>query len=282
MKSMIKRLLIAFFSFAVLTHSLQAGVWDSIAAFFKEPGEPNDNLRILVVHDKPGVLLEVKGKYKIYDPNTKRHMGKGYLGKRRYIQPLTDGLRWGEEFPGVFQIVVMPEDKNTTTIVDGIEYKGNIYVYDIGGSLSIVNEIPFDEYVKTTLSSKLKQPLPEEALAALAISTRTNAYYMKQNARNNFWDVDAKQIDYQGFALSNPSSLIEQVAKGTHNMVMSMAANPFITKWGDNEVLKLASAQPVDAKISIDQAAMFAHQGEHAAQILKKAFPNAQIDLIAD
>lgn len=280
---MIKRMLMAFFSLTLLSSNIQAGIWDSIANYLaKDSSEPNDNLRILVVHDKPGVLLEVKGKYKIYDPNTKMHMGKGYIGKRKYIQPISDGMRWGEEFPGVFQIVVMPEDKMTTTIVDGIEYKGNIYVYDIGGTLSIVNEIPFDEYVKTILSSKIRQPLPEEALAALAIAVRTNAYFMKQNARSNFWDVEAKQIDYQGFALSNPSSLINQVAKATHNMVMSASSTPFIAQWGIIEASKIANAQPVASQISIDQAAMFAHQGDHAAQILKKAFPNAQIDLIAN
>lgn len=280
---MIKRMLIVLFSFAMLSSTAHAGVWDSISAYFKRAsGEPNDSLRILVVHDKPGVVLEVKGKYKIYDPNVKRHMGKGYMGKRKYIQPLSDGLKWGEEFPGVFQIVVMPEDKTTTMVVDGIEYKGNIYVYDIGGTISVVNEIPFDEYVKTILSSKLKQPLPEEALAALAITARTNAYFMKQNSRSDFWDVESKQIGYQGFAISNPSSLIEQAAKNTHNMVMSMASSPFMAQWDIVEATSMPNSKPVDSQITIDQAGMFAHQGEHAAQILKKAFPDAQIDLVAE
>ena len=228
------------------------------------------------------MILEVKGKYKIYDPNTTSHMGKGYTGKRKYIQPLSDGLKWGEEFPGVFQIMVMPDDKSTTTIVDGIEYKGRIYVYDIGGSLSIVNEISFDEYVKTVLSSKLQQPLPEEALAALAITARTNAYFIKQNSRSDFWDIEAKQIGYQGYATSNPSSLIEQAVKATHDMVMSASTTPFMAQWDIVDAASLPNTKPIDSQISLDQAAMFAHQGEHAAQILKKAYPNAQVDLIEE
>lgn len=280
---MIKRMLIALFSFTMLSSAGHAGIWDSVSNFFDKTSKTaNDSLKILIIHDTPGVVLEVKGKYKIYDPKTNSHMGKGYVGKRKYIQPLSDGLKWGEEFPGVFQIVIMPDDKATTTIVNGIEYKGRIYVYDIGGTLSIVNDIPFDEYVKTILSTKLQQPMPEEALAALAITARTNAYYMKQHARSDFWDVEAKQIGYQGYALSNPTSLIEQAVKATHNMVMSASSSPFLAQWDVVEAANISNTGPIDSKISLDQAAMFAHQGDHAAQILKKAFPNAQVDLITE
>lgn len=280
---MIKRMLTALLSLAMLTNAGHAGVWDSISSFFSKSSiTTNDSLKILIVHDKPGVVLEVKGKYKIYDPKTGSNMGKGYVGKRKYIQPLNDGMKWGEEFPGVFQIMIMPDDKATTTIVDGIEYKGRIYVYDIGGSLSIVNDISFDEYVKTVLSSKLQQPLPEEALAAVAIAARTNAYFMKQNSRSDFWNVEAKQIGYQGYALSNPSSLIEQAVKSTHNMVMSAASSPFLVQWDVVDTGSIANTAPIDSKISLVEAAMLAHQGDHAAQILKKAFPSAQVDLITE
>lgn len=279
-----RKVFIAIATLAMLSMTaVQADAWQSISDFFKKSSlEMNDSLKILVVHDKPGVVLEVKGKYQIFDPKTHMGLGKGFVGKRKYIQPLSDGLKWGEEFPGFFQIMIMPEDKSTTTIVDGIEYKGRVYVYDIGGSLSIVNDIPFDEYVKTILSSKIQQPLPSETLAALAITARTNAYYLKQHARSNFWDVEAKQIAYQGYAISNPSNVIEQAAKATHNMVMSTTSSPFLAQWEIVDATYTNTAKPIDSLISIDQAAMFAHQGEHAAQILKKAFPNAQVDLIAE
>lgn len=280
---MIKRMLTALVCLTALSNSGEAGIWDSVSTFFtKGEVKNNDSLKILIVHNKPGVILEVKGKYKIYDPNTNGNLGKGYTGKRKYIQPLSDGLKWGEEFPGIFQIMVMPDDKATTTIVDGIEYKGRIYVYDIGGRLSVVNEITFDEYAKTVLSSRLQQPLPEEALAALAITARTNANYIKHHSTSNFWDVESKQIGYQGYATSNPSSLIEQAVKATHDMVMSDAATPFMAQWDIVDAAKLPNSNPIGSKIDLDQAAMLAHQGEHAAQILKKAYPNAQVDLIEE
>jgi len=279
---MFKRILIAL-CLVLQAHTAYAGVMDSVANFFNRPLAPSkDSLKILIVHNKPGVVLEVKGKYQLYDPNANSHMSTRFVGKRKYIQPLNNGLKWGEEFPGVFQIMILPDDKATTTVVDGIEYKGRIYIYDIGGSISIVNEISFVEYVKTVLSTRLQQPLPEEALAALAIATRTNAYFLKQHSPSQFWDIESKQISYQGYALSNPSSLIEQAVKATHNMVMKLSSGPFITQWDVVEAANLPNANPVDSKITIDQAAMYAHQGEHAAQILKKAYPNAQIDLVLE
>lgn len=278
---MIARIFIAILTATLLTGKVQGGVWESMSSYFSTKPDANDSMKILILHDKPGVVLEVKGKYQIFDPNTKELLSSRFVGKRKYIQPMQDGIKWGEEFPGIFQIVINPEDKSTTTIVDGIEYRGRIYVYDIGGAISIVNEISFDEYVKTILSSKLQQPLPEEALAALAIAARTNAYYLKQNSRSNFWTVDAKQIGYHGYALSNPSSLIEQAVKATHNMVMRESSNPFLAQW-DIVDASAPNAKPVTSKISIEQAAMFAHQGDHAAQILRKAFPTAQIDLVSE
>lgn len=278
---MIKRMLYALLSITMFINPIQAGIWDSISNYFSpSPIKIDDHLKILVTHNKPGVILEVKGKYQIFDPNTNARLGKGYIGKRKYIQPLSDGLKWGEEFPSIFQIMIMPDDKNTTTLVDGIEYKGNIYVYDIGGSLSIVNDISFDEYAKTVLSTNLEQPLPEEALAALAIAARTNAYYMKKNSKNEFWDVDAKQINYQGYALSYPSNLVDQAVKVTHHMVMNQSSTPFVAKWDIVDAGNTLSGKLLESKISLDQAAMLAHQGEHAAQILKKAFPTTQVDLI--
>lgn len=279
---MIKRMLTAILSFALLSTAAQAGVWDSISNFLNKPlPESNDSLKILIAHDKPGVVLEVKGKYQLYDPNTNSHISTRFIGKRKYIQPLSEGLKWGEEFPGVYQLMILPDDKTTTTVVDGIEYKGRVYVYDIGGSISIVNEISFDEYVKTVLSAKMQQPLPEETIAALAIAARTNANFMRQNAKSQFWSVEAKQIGYQGFALSSPSSLIEQAVKATHHMILSLSSGPFLAQW-DIVDSNMPHAKVIDSKITLDQAAMLAHQGEHAAQILKKAFPNAQIDIIKD
>jgi hypothetical protein len=279
---MIHKMLITVLSFAMLATNVQAGMNDSFHGFLNRPHERQDSLKILIMHDKPGVVLEVKGRYQLFDPNTNTVLGNRFSGKRKYIQPLKDGIRWGEEFPGIYQLLVQPDDRRTTTVVDGIEYRGKMYIYDIGGTISIVNEIPFDEYVKSMISPYIQQKLPEEVIAALAITARTNANYLKQNSRNNFWNVESNQINYHGFALTNPSTLLDQAIRMTQNMIMTGSSGPFLAKWDIVEANAIPTKEPVTSNISLEQAVRFAHQGDHAAQILKKAFPEAQVNLYSE
>src|SRR5262249_11555913 len=149
---------------------------------------------------RTGVVLEVKGKYKIFDPHTKEHISTRYTGKRKFIQAVSDGLKWGEEFPGVHQLLVTPDGPDVTIIVDGIEYHGPVYVYDIGGTISVVNQVPVEEYVSSILSQHYREPLSPETLAAIAIAARTSAYYSAENPKSDYWSIDAQQMGYQGFA----------------------------------------------------------------------------------
>ena len=56
-------------SSCLLGASLQAGVVENLinAVWKKEQAAPA-TIKILILHDKPGAVLEVKGKYKIFDP----------------------------------------------------------------------------------------------------------------------------------------------------------------------------------------------------------------------
>ncbi|MCB1119781.1 MAG: hypothetical protein KDK65_07465, partial [Chlamydiia bacterium] len=90
-------------------------------------------IKVLIAHDVSGVVLEAKGRYQIYDPHTKEFVVKRAQGKRKLIQPLKEGLKWGEAFPDLYQLVFVPDSEKTTFLVDGVEYQGNVYVYDIGG-----------------------------------------------------------------------------------------------------------------------------------------------------
>lgn len=263
---------------------VEAGWWDSITSFFSKPAAAKPpKIRVLVVHDQQGVVVEVKGKYKIYDPHNGEHISTRYVGKRKYMQSVRDGLKWGEEFPGVYQLMIVPDETSTTTLVDGIEYRGPIFVYDIGGTISVVNEIPIEDFLSSTLAQKYNKKLPNEFLAALVISARTNAYYAAANPKNQYWSVDARPSNYQGHAIIDQSSDVEKALKDTRYMVMSNSApgddvvNAFPAEW---KVDPVNYSQPYISRITFDQGEDLAKKGEHAAQILMKAFPGVKIELI--
>jgi stage II sporulation protein D len=284
---MIARLLFFLLVCTSMTATLHAGLWETVTNYFKQSSVATPPMiKVLIVHDQPGVILEVKGKYKIFDPYAKEHIGTRFVGKRKFIQALQDGLKWGEEFPGVHQIMIVPDNQSVTTLVDGIEYRGVIAVYDVGGSISVVNETYIEDYLSSVLSLQFRDPLPDELLAAIAITARTNAYYQTENPKSKFWDVDARQVGYHGYAMTHRANAMEQAILATRFMVMSQSPSnskqvvAFPVQWGALTVGNNDQGAMVSSRLSFSEAEEMAKKGDHAAQILTKAFPGTAIHLI--
>lgn len=250
--------------------TLQGGIIEDM--LFAKPKRPvSTKIKVLIANEKPGVVFEVKGKYKIYDPNNGSHISTRFIGKRKYMQALNDGLEWGEQFPGVYQLLFVADSQTTTMIIDGIEYKGSVYIYDVGGTVSVVNEIDIEDYISSVLTTQVHDSLSAEAMAAVVIAARTKALYEVKNPASPFFSIDGSKIGYQGFALANPHSPLEQAIAATRYMVMSKekgATIPFPASWG------------ASAAISLNDAEQMASRGEHAAQILGKAFPGINIQYV--
>lgn len=277
---MIAKVFMLMLALMPMTGKIEASIWDY---FFSSEVKPDPKtIKVLIVHDKPGVVLEVKGKYSLYDPNRNKHISTRFLGKRRFVQAVTDGIRWGEEFPGVYQLLIVPEEKTMTTVVDGVNYKGSLYIYHVDGAISIVNEIEIDDYLNSILSTTHPEQMTEEMAAAVAIAARTNALYFAENPRSPYWSVDADVVGYQGESAVNERLSSVQAVDATKQMVMSQSKNheglhPFPADW----VLSAAQSRS-EAKlalISLQEAESLAKKGNHAAEILKKAFPGTSIQL---
>lgn len=262
--------------------SLEAGVWDRLKSVFSshDQNEP-PTIKVLVIHNKDAVMIEVKGKYHIYDPNVSSKLSTRFVGKSYLMQPLMSGLKWGEEFPGIYQLYLLPAEPTTTIIVDGIEYRGAVYVYDIGGALSIVNEVPIEDYVSAISAKNAQVSTKHEALASLAIIERTKAYNQVQTGKNPYWHVEAQKVGYNGFATILPQSAMEQAITATRHMVMSSTGayegvvTPFDANWTASE-----NEQNSKQVLSVRWADAMADKGENAATILSKTFPNNSIRLI--
>lgn len=283
---MLLRIILLLLTLLPVSNSLQAGVWDSITGVFRgETKAEPANIRVLVLHDIPGIDLEVRGRYTLYDPFANSYISTRFAGKRKFMQAMNDGLKWGEAFPGVYQLKIAPEKPETRTIIDNNEYRGPLYIYDIGGTISIINEALVEDYVYSTLSNQNVHALNPEVVSALAIVARTNASYLAAHPKTNYWAVDAQKTGFKGIpAASENSSTAEDAVRITRNMIMSRTgvyegvATPFLAELGfvnPGQVSKDVSV----SKISLEQAGEMAAQGSHAAQILAKAFPGATIIL---
>ena len=223
------------------------------------------SIKVLIVNNTPGILLEVRGKYKIFDPHTMEHLSTRFVGKRKYLQALSNGLKWGEEFPGIFQLLLVPDDPRTTTLVDGVPYEGRLIIYDVAGKIAIVNEVEIEKYLDSLLSSEKTESLPGEALGALVIANRTQAYYQANHPKTPYWAIDGTKTGYKGYGKQNPN--VEKALQTTKYLVLTEGDQTFNARWED-------------AKLPLTEAENLASQGENAAEILKKAFPSTSLKVM--
>ncbi len=261
---------------------LEAGLWDAVTNYIvgQEQVVP-EKISVLVAHDQPGALLEVTGKYRIYDPNKNKLMSARMMGKKKYIQAVPEGIKWQEEFPGMHQLKIVPDETNCTTYIDGVEYKGAVYIYDIGGTISIVNELNVEDYVSSILADQFNEPgLAEETLSAVAIAARTHAYHQSTNPKNRYWAVDGRQIGFKGFDEVNPSSPVQEAVRLTDGIVLSQDSDMtkvFPALWGS--ATGGTQEAGVFSRITLFDADDLAKKGHDASMILHKAFPGTAIKM---
>ncbi len=219
-----------------------------------EPMAPR-NIQILLEKESEGVLLEVKGPYYIFNPHDGSRVASGLLGKRFMIHALENGLKWGEEFPGIHQIYIKPRSSETSVFINGVQYSGAVAIYGVSNKINIVNDIDIESYVKSKLTSQFLTPLESEVMSALAILARTDAYYYATRANpNSFWHVNAKDIDYQGSALVVHNSSIDRAVESTRHLILLHGENghdaPFATSWTEHSAGKTAPYSQIFRKES--------------------------------
>lgn len=216
---------------------------ESILEKVVEPASPK-NIQILLEQGITEALLEVKGSYFLYNPHDGSKISSGILGKRFMIHATETGIKWGEEFPGFYQLYLQPRSGETSIFINGIQYAGSIAIYAIGNRISIVNDIDIESYVKGLLSLQITHPLESEVMAALAILARTNAYYVVSRHHDAFWQVSASDVGYQGNALIGPNSAIEKAVDATRHLILVHPMEgknlPFATLWTEHSAGKTA------------------------------------------
>ena len=208
-------------------------------------------VKVLIRENVEGALIDVSGGYKVYNPENGKVLSSGFQGKRYYLQSNSVGLKWGEGYPGIHQIKISPKNKKTTILVDGIQYKGSIVVYDIDSKIQIVNEVDVEDVLRASLSSMLENTDYQSATYdAVAIAARTNLYNTIIHSPNTYWNVHASEIDYLSHAavLSNPN--IERSVLSTKYLILSYEDRPFSTSWTEHSGGRTASYESIYRKKS--------------------------------
>lgn len=263
---------------------VEAKGWDSLVELVTGKERPRPpTIRVLVVQDRDKIHLEVKGKYSLFDPYTDSYISSRFIGKSRDVEAMSDGLKWGEAFPGLYQLKIRPDEATAFTEIDSHSYEGWIFLYDVGGKISVVDQLPIEEYLAGILADYPTEGVHPEVLAAMIIVARTNAYFQAVHPRNTYWAVDAEKVGFQGKVELHEA--LEKALRVTRYMIMSRTGvyegvtTPFPAVF-DPLVKGVPVKEAVRSKISLQEAQKMAESGAHAAQILHRAFPGTSIMLM--
>jgi len=227
-------------------------------------------VRVQLLRGAEGAQVEVKGAYNVYDPRTGKKLDSAYLSSSYYMNPTVDGLKWGQEFPGIFQLLLVPDKNNTTVLVGGTEYRGMAYVYQIKGTLNAVNEVSIDDFVASLLSSHVSQDIADkEALAALAIALRTETLSWMAQGNNPYWDLKAETVGYLGSSIERRDAPFVEALKATRGLVVKKAKSQNLV-----DIHWFALGETMAPVLEMVQAAQ---EGKDARAILEKLLGNVQI-----
>jgi stage II sporulation protein D len=209
-------------------------------------------IQVLLEKDAKSALLEVRGPYYIFNPQDNSRVASGLLGKRFMVHELEKGLKWGQEFPGIHQICIKPRSDETSIFINGIQYTGSVSIYGVAGHINIVSELDIEEYVKAVLSPQFNTPTEPEVLSALAILTRTNAYFQANRSKPGFWHVIGSEVGYQGSAMTIPDSPVDRAVETTKHLILVHPNHgknlPFAASWTENCAGKTAAYQSLFRK----------------------------------
>lgn len=214
--------------------------------------EPEDlkpaSVKVLLSKDNEGSLVEVKGAYQVFDPLAGKVVSAGLKGKRFFLYPHKEGIKWGEDFVGIYQLKIIPTGKDSSVLVNGIQYSGSIEIYHVDDKITIINEVDIESYLKSTLTPRFSENIHDVVTDALAIVARTNVYYQVIHNKNAFWHVDAKEIDYKGLAATLFNKNVDRAVDNTRFLVMTYEKLPFATTWNENCAGKTASYHSIFRK----------------------------------
>jgi SpoIID/LytB domain protein len=204
-------------------------------------------LKILLTKLAQEAVIEAKGRFHVYNPRTEQliDFGKNKWGRIVYTE---GGLKWGELFPGFFELRLVPADPHTEFLVGGKPYKGCLEIYGIGGTVNVINEIGLDNLLESSLAAKLEMdpPLCPQVLDSLVIAARTYFAFLSLKNPTATWHVSADEIEYKGSAKSAP--LLHASLQRTQGIVMHIKNHLFPATWTPNAVGRTVSYSSIFRK----------------------------------
>jgi len=223
------------------------------ATDFSQKSKPA-TIKVLIERRAPEALIEVKGRYHVYNPLDGTAVTSGIMSKRYAATAEEYGIKWGEKFPGLHQIRIVPDDSQSSVLIDGIQYRGCVEIYAADNKVNIINEVDVESFLKSTLATQFTEAVDDEVMNAVAIVARTNAYYQIAKNRSAFWHMEADDAHYLGNAVVQNKAHIDRAIETTRHAVLTMQNKPFAAAWTKNSAGRTADYASIFRKALLSPA----------------------------
>jgi len=146
-------------------------------------------IRVKIFHDAPVFIVVIKGDYTVREYNSDRILNYGKKLKAK-VGGYKGGIILAGRYLAANNIFIKPNSPEETIEINGRRFKGGLQVIKRDGvTLSIVNHLRLEDYVKGISVREISHYWPMETLKAEVVVFRTFALYRAEQFKNKEWDV---------------------------------------------------------------------------------------------
>ncbi len=218
--------------------SLRAEGMDQTAYTFRQHrlNRVQGGIRLYLDANDQESILRIEGGYGIYDPATKRRVTGGLMSKSFCLKADQEGLCWGEAFPDLYQMTIVPEGQERGFYLQNRFYPGILHVYLIDKEVKLINEMPLEDFALAICSEvEETSALEDETRASLTICARTQALAFSALRHDCYWHSEARRAGYRGTKNSLQFERARKAQIKTRDLVLEgKDRGYFLVEWTKN------------------------------------------------
>lgn len=142
------------------------------------------------------------------------------------------------------QAHVVPLEASDGVFVDGVFYPGALSIFqESDGTLSLVQEVPMEDYVAGVVAAEVSPKWPQAALEAQAIVARTYAFYIREGRpASSRYDLEATTAHQVYRGNTHSPETIRRAVAATRGLILTYAGKPIFACYHSNCGGKTAKA----------------------------------------
>ncbi len=168
---------------------------------------PADTLRVAFLTDQTRIHLKCSSSFTVYDTGSGRRT-RFEPEVNFVITPVGEDIMIGDRKKAGRKIQISSRDSREFLRINGRRYRGSIIILNSEGTLTAVNEINIEDYLKGVLPMEISPRWPMESVKAQAIAARTYAVNNlgKYGSRGYDLTADIYSQVYAGMEVEDPRS----------------------------------------------------------------------------